>query len=220
MSVAVVVVSHSARLAEGIVELAGQMAPDVPFRPVGGDDAGGLGTSFGRVSAAVEELLGAGHDVLLVTDLGSATMTAESVLEMLDAEGRAALADAPAVEGAVAAAVAAQGGADLPTVRAAAESVLGARHVPQEEAAGGLGRVLRLANDAGLHARPAALLTRTVAGYDATVTVNGADARSVIALMALGLGQGHELRVEASGPQAAEALDAVEALVASGFAAG
>lgn len=220
MSVALVVVSHSARLADGVVELAAQMAPDVALRPVGGDDAGGLGTSFERVSAAVTELLDDGADVLVLTDLGSATMTAEAVLETADAGDRAALADAPLVEGAVAAAVAAQGGADLGTARSAAQDVLRradaqAAPTPSSDA---LERSVPLTNDVGLHARPAALVTRAVAPFDATVTVNGADARSVIALMGLGLRTGAELHLRATGPQAAEALAALEELVRSDFA--
>ncbi|MPV39216.1 dihydroxyacetone kinase phosphoryl donor subunit DhaM, partial [Georgenia subflava] len=115
-----VVVSHSARLAEGVVEVAAQMAPDVALRAAGGTDDGGIGTSFEKVEAAVAELLDDGGvaGVVVLTDLGSATMTAESVLDMLDDDvaARVVLADGPLVEGAVAGAVAAQGGADAAAV--------------------------------------------------------------------------------------------------------
>ncbi|WP_240645895.1 dihydroxyacetone kinase phosphoryl donor subunit DhaM [Georgenia sp. SYP-B2076] len=119
-----VIVSHSARLADGVVEVAAQMAPDVLLRAAGGTDGGGVGTSFEKVEAAVTALLGepSVSGVVVLTDLGSATMTAESVLEMLDDDRRdvVVLADGPLVEGAVAGAVAAQGGAD---VRAVARTV-------------------------------------------------------------------------------------------------
>ena len=80
MSVALVIVSHSVKLAEGVVELASQMARDVSLRAAGGTDDGRIGTSFDKVSDAVTELRQAGHDVAILTDLGSATMTVESVL--------------------------------------------------------------------------------------------------------------------------------------------
>ncbi|WP_418605525.1 HPr family phosphocarrier protein [Georgenia sp. SUBG003] len=69
----------------------------------------------------------------------------------------------------------------------------------------------------GLHARPAALLARLVAGYDAEVTVNGVDGASVLSLMGLGLEKGDEMLVTAAGSQAAEALEGVAAAVADGF---
>ena len=122
MSVALVIVSHSVKLAEGVVELASQMAKDVPIRAAGGTDDGRIGTSFDRVNDAVTEFRGAGHDVAILTDLGSATMTVESVLDLLD-DAEAAhvrFADGPLVEGAVAAAVTAQVGGDLDAVVAAA----------------------------------------------------------------------------------------------------
>ncbi len=120
MSIAFVVVSHSAKLAEGVVELASQMARDIEFRAAGGLEEGGIGTSFDLVFAAVEELTGAGHDVVILTDLGSADMTVEAVLEMVDDNVR--FAPGPLVEGAVSAAVTAQVGGDLDAVCEAAKA--------------------------------------------------------------------------------------------------
>ncbi|WP_248257362.1 dihydroxyacetone kinase phosphoryl donor subunit DhaM [Georgenia sp. EYE_87] len=246
---ALVIVSHSARLAEGVVEVAAQMAPDVALRAAGGTDEGGIGTSFDAVSSAVAELLGSDGvaGVTVLTDLGSATMTAEAVLESLedDDAARVTLADGPLVEGAVAGAVAAQGGADhaavarvvaeaagsfggAAEVAAPVEGVVAAAGAAAEgdggeaggDGAGALSRTLTLTNEVGLHARPAALLARLVAGYDATVAVNGVDGASVLALMGLGLEKGDEMLVTASGPQAAEALDGVTAAVAEGFGEG
>lgn len=243
--VALVVVSHSARLADGVVEVAAQMAPDVVLRAAGGTDDDGVGTSFAKVETAVTELLGEPgvSGVVVLTDLGSATMTAESVLEALDDDQRdlVVLADGPLVEGAVAGAVAAQGGADAaavawtvagaaqsfgaaPTGAADAMSAAGAG-AAAAAAAGGTGdraegevaRNLTLHNKVGLHARPAALLARLVSGFDAEVTVNEVDASSVLALMALGLEMGDQMQVRARGEQAEEALDAVTQAVADGF---
>lgn len=121
VTVAFVIVSHSAKLAEGVVELAQQMARDVEFRAAGGTDDGGIGTSFDRILAAVEELTGEGHEVAILTDLGSADMTVEAVLEMVD-KGVVRHCPGPLVEGAVAAGVTAQVGGDLAAVTEAARA--------------------------------------------------------------------------------------------------
>ena len=122
MSVALVIVSHSEKLADGIVELAEQMARDVPLRAAGGTDDGRIGTSFDKVYDALIELRQADHGVVILTDLGSATMTVESVLDFLDDDERehVRFADGPLVEGAVAAAVTAQVGGTLAEVAQAA----------------------------------------------------------------------------------------------------
>ncbi len=77
MTVRLVVVSHSAKIADGAVELAAQMAPDVTIIAAGGTDDGRIGTSLEKVMAALEEASG-GSGVVVLTDLGSAVMTAES----------------------------------------------------------------------------------------------------------------------------------------------
>ena len=123
MSVGLVIVSHSAKLAEGVRELAAQMAADVTIVPAGGTDEGGIGTSLEKISAAISAA-DTGDGAVLLADLGSAVMTAETAVEFLDDEqrGRVRLANAPLVEGAVAAAVAAQTGRELAAVLQEAES--------------------------------------------------------------------------------------------------
>ena len=169
---------------------------------------------------------------MVLTDLGSAVLTTEAVLDLADEDvvARVRLADAPFVEGAVAAAVAAYGGAGLEAVRAAAEGAgavfAGAASAPRvaatdtgpvEDAAGGAQRELTLRNPLGLHARPAAELARMVGGFDATVTINGVDAASVLELMKLGATGGQRLVVHADGPDSSAALDAVARAVEGGF---
>lgn len=119
--VGLVVVSHSAALAAGVVEVAAQMAPDVTVVAAGGTAEGGVGTDFDAVTSAIEQADG-GAGVVLLYDLGSARMVAEMAMEMAD---NARLADAPLVEGTVAAAVSAQGGADVVEVTHAAEDAAG-----------------------------------------------------------------------------------------------
>ena len=122
--VALVIVSHSEKLAEGVVELTAQMARDVALRAAAGTDDGRIGTSFDKVNDAVTELRSAGHDVVILTDLGSATMTVEAVLDFLDDDERehVVFAEGPLVEGAVAAGVAAQVGGALAAVAEAARA--------------------------------------------------------------------------------------------------
>lgn len=221
MTTAIVVVSHSAQLAGGVCELAAQMAPDVRLVAAGGTDDGRLGTSFELVAQAVRQAVAEAGGVVVLTDLGSATMTAEAVLEMLD-DDRVVAADGPLVEGAVAAAVAAQGGADVGAVRSAAEAAalsFAAVHSGTTAAHDGevLERVLVLDHELGLHARPAAMLAHLVAGFDARVEVNGVDGASVLALIGLEVRGGDALTVRASGPQAEHVLDAVAQMVSDRF---
>ena len=232
--VALVLVSHSRLLAQGAVELAAQMAPGVLLLPAGGTDDDGLGTSYDRVSGAIEEALATTGGVVVLADLGSAVMTVESVLDLADEDlvARVRLADAPFVEGAVAAAVTAHGGGDLAEVLASAEHAGSTFAVPADAArddassgapapagaeGGAASAHVALRNPLGLHARPAAVLARLVAGYDATVTIDGVNGASVLELMKLGAAGGHELAVAASGPQAREALAAVVEAVEGGF---
>lgn len=243
MSVGLVIVSHSEKIAEGVVELAAQMAPDVVLVAAGGAEDGTgparIGTSFDRVQAAIGRASG-GDGVVVLTDLGSAVMTAEMVLEFLDPEVRdtVRLAQAALVEGAVAAAVQAQGGSSLDDVVRAAESAVvsvrpeefepfvshGAASPGQGAGEDGSPSVAAtvsgswvLPNQMGLHARPAATLAAGLADLDAEVTVNGVDGKSVMLLMSLGLGQGRTVTVEASGPDAQAAVDLVGQAVESGF---
>lgn len=103
-----VIVSHSRKLAEGVVELAKMMAPDVPQAAAGGLEDGSFGTSFERILEAVNEIYSE-DGVIVLMDLGSAVMTTEMVLEALDGQ-KLAMADCPLVEGAVVEAVNAAGG--------------------------------------------------------------------------------------------------------------
>ena len=110
--VGLVLVSHSARIAEGTTELVRQMAGEVEVVAVGGDADGGFGTDPERIKAAIENL--DADEALVFMDLGSAVLSAETVLEMLSSENRerVRLVDAPFVEGAFAAGVEASTGSE------------------------------------------------------------------------------------------------------------
>jgi PTS hybrid protein len=121
-SVGIVVVSHSAQIASGTVELAAQMAgPGVVLAAAGGTSDGRLGTDAERVRAAIAEA-DQGAGVAVLGDLGSAILTVREVLAERDGDGGAVrLLDAPLVEGTVTAAVAASAGLSLDEVADATE---------------------------------------------------------------------------------------------------
>ena len=83
-------------------------------------------------------------------------------------------------------------------------------------------RVLEICNKKGLHARASAKFVQTVDQFDAVVkvtrggeTVGG---NSIMGLMMLAAGPGTTITVEATGPQAAEVIEALAQLVNSRFA--
>ncbi|TKX58820.1 PTS mannose transporter subunit IID [Halorubrum sp. SS7] len=126
--VGIVVVSHSERAAEGIAEIAAEMAGDTRIEPVGGDGNGGIGTVPDAIEAAIDAAAGSEEEeesdadgVVVLVDLGSAVMNADVAVELSDAE--AVIADAPVLEGAVNAAVAATDpSATVESVREQAEA--------------------------------------------------------------------------------------------------
>ena len=117
--VGIVVVSHSQKLAEAVVELAHMVAKDADICAAGGMDDGGLGTSYNKIEAAIEEVM-SDDGVIVLMDMGSSVMTTELVLEDLE-DDRVQMVDCPVVEGAVAAAVLAAGGLPVDMVVAAAK---------------------------------------------------------------------------------------------------
>ncbi len=123
--IGLVLVAHSADVVRGVVAMVTQAAPDVPVDGAGGLSGGRLGTNGLEVAGALRRVLEAnGRDgVLVLLDLGSASMAVDLALDELDRADRALvrLTEAPIVEGAVLAAVAAAGGAGVDAVAAAAE---------------------------------------------------------------------------------------------------
>lgn len=106
-----VIVSHSAKLAEGVVDLARMMAKEVPIAAAGGLEDGGFGTSFEKIQRAVEQVY-SDDGVILLMDMGSAVMTAEMVLESME-DKKLHMADCPIVEGAVSGTLSAEAGSTL-----------------------------------------------------------------------------------------------------------
>ncbi len=241
--VGIVVVSHSDELAQGVVAVAREMGGSgLALEAAGGtSDAGVLGTDAERVREAIERAM-SDDGVLVLMDLGSALMSAEFAVELLgETAGKVLLSEAPLVEGAVAAAAAASGGASLEEVAAEARGALAmksaqlgvaedggppAAPAPEAAPAADAEASIRVRNAIGLHARPAARFVETVRGFDADVFVakagGGAPVRatSLTNVVALGARFGDTLLVSASGAQAREAIAALEALADEGFGDG
>ncbi|MGD9529446.1 phosphoenolpyruvate--protein phosphotransferase [Pseudonocardia sp.] len=237
-AVGIVVVSHSRPLARAAVALAEEMlhGRQARIEVAAGLEDGSFGTDAVQIVDAVTRA-DAGAGVVVLMDLGSAVLSAELALDLMDesVRGRVVLCPAPLVEGLVVAAVAAGSGAGIAEVAAEAaaalagkRSHLGAVPAPGTDDAGPAGAELvgafTVVNPHGLHARPAALLVQTVRSLDArvllrnlTLGTGAVPAASLSRVATLGALAGHEVEVRVTGPQAREALDHVLSLAADGF---
>lgn len=236
--VSIVVVSHSATLAAGVLELAREMGgAEVRLAAAGGLNLPGrpIGTDAALVHTAIEQVWSE-EGVLVLMDLGSAILSAELAVEMLppDRRDRVALCPAPLVEGAVAAVVQARLGRPLAEVAAEANRALTPKtsHLGETSPAPATAPTLAadaeltltITNALGLHARPAARLAQTLGQFAVRATLTNlttasapVNATSVVALSAADVRHGHVVRVQASGPQASAALAAVQALADENF---
>ncbi|AFZ56663.1 phosphoenolpyruvate--protein phosphotransferase [Anabaena cylindrica FACHB-243] len=240
----IVIVSHSKQLALGVRELAAQMVQgQVPLAVAAGvdDPANPLGTDVMQVYEAISSVF-SDDGVLVLMDLGSALMSTEMALEFLPPEQREKiyLCAAPLVEGAVAATVAAAAGMNIQEVMAEANGALGAKAtqlgldahpilvvssqpITNTEVATREIR-LKVSNRLGLHARPSAQFVATASRFQSQIQVQNLTRKteavrgdSINQVATLGVRQGHELRITATGVDAQEALQALQALIINNF---
>lgn len=119
--VGVLIVSHSKKAAEGIYELAVQMAgKDHRVVAVGGMEDGSIGTDAIRIKEGIGQANG-GDGVVLLADLGSGILSSQMAIDLLEEDIPVQIADAPILEGAISAAVQAAIGGNLKEVVEAAE---------------------------------------------------------------------------------------------------
>ena len=231
-----ILVSHHPDIARGIAALAAQMsaAPDTIHTAAGIDDADKpIGTDAVRI---LQTLLEADNPdgILILVDLGSAILSAQTALDLLDDPALAArcrISAAPLVEGAISAAVAASSGADLETVAREATQALAAKQASLGESApasatpvvapSGDSTTITLTNRDGLHARPAARLAAALAPYYARLVLScgdkQADGKSLNQLALLQARHGDRLTLHADGDDAAAALQTFRDLAAANF---
>ena len=231
-----ILVSHHPDIAHGIAALAAQMssAPDTIHTAAGIDDPDNpVGTDAVRI---MQTLLEADNPdgILILVDLGSAILSAQTALDLLDDPAlvaRCRISAAPLVEGAISAAVAASSGADLETVAREATQALSAKQVALGEnvpasaapvaVPSGDSATITLTNRDGLHARPAARLAAALAPYHARLVLTcgdkQADGKSLNQLALLQARSGDRLTLHADGDDAAAALQAFRDLAAANF---
>ncbi|MEH2077910.1 MAG: phosphoenolpyruvate--protein phosphotransferase [Nostoc sp.] len=242
-AIAIVIVSHSKQLALGVRELAAQMVQgQVSIAVAAGidDPENPLGTDPIQVYEAIASVF-SDDGVLVLMDLGSALLSAEMAIEFLPEaqQQKVYLCEAPLVEGAIAAVVAAAAGRDIHQVMAEARGALLAKatqlgvsplsvvndnievrnpEFPTKEIR------LIVSNRLGLHARPAAQFVGTAARFQSQILVQNLTRNtglvrgdSINQVTTLGVRQGHELVITATGSDADEALAALQALFANNF---
>jgi phosphocarrier protein FPr len=239
--VSLVLIAHSAELAESAKALAEQVAAGrVRIAAAGGmDDAQRpFGTDAVRVARAIQAVRDP-DGVLVLVDLGSALLSAETAIELLPAgsPGEVRISAAPLVEGAVAAAVVASAGASLDEVEREAQRALlpkqqhlGTGPAPERDQrqAPDVGPALTadvvVPNALGIHVRPAAAIVGLATRFDAAIEMENrsrpspsADARSLTQVALLDAHQGDSIRVRVTGRQAEAALQAIVQLARSGF---
>lgn len=235
--ISLVIVSHSEKLAEGVKELANQMVQGkVAIAAAGGidDPQNPIGTDATRIHEAIESVYSP-DGVLVMMDLGSAILSTEMALEFLSPEQQkhVHLCPAPIVEGTMMAAVQASVGGTIEQAMREAMSALapkfepdGADSHPAEttlppQTPQGLSLSLPVKNKLGLHARPAARFVSVANQFKSEITVSTGNkavtAKSINQVITLGVKQGDTITLTAAGPDAAEALQAFQALANDNF---
>ncbi|QFS44129.1 PTS-Fru-EIIA, PTS system, fructose-specific IIA component [Nostoc sphaeroides CCNUC1] len=241
--IGIVIVSHSKQLALGVRELAAQMVQgQVSIAVAAGieDPENPLGTDPIQVYEAIASVF-SDDGVLVLMDLGSALLSAEMAIEFLPEaqQQKVYLCEAPLVEGAIAAVVAAAAGRDIHQVMAEARGALLAKATQLGLVSSPLSLVtptttnvklptreirLIVSNRLGLHARPAAQFVATAAQFQSQILVQNLTRNtelvrgdSINQVTILGVRQGHELLIAATGSDADEALAALQGLFANNF---
>ncbi len=239
-TVGLVLVSHSRTLACSVARLARQMAgaeARIAIAAGAGEDRSDLGTDATEIAAAIEALDSAAGTLVLM-DLGSAILSAETALELIDPamRERVLLSGGPFVEGALAAAVAAAAGSPLREVGDEALGALAPKQAEvgedvavEERSAAAKGdkaewaRTVAIADPAGLHLRPAAEIARIVRAHGASAAISPVDrparvanAVSLTAMLGLDLRSGAVVRVAARGKGGGEVLEAIERVLGRG----
>ncbi len=242
--VGIAIVSHSAKLAEGVRDLAKQMV-QAPVRiaiAAGIDDPENpYGTDVIKVVEAISSVFEE-QGVIVLMDLGSSILSAEMAIELLPEamQQKVKLCPAPLVEGAIAAAVQAAAGADIATIISEAQTsiIAKASHLSQDTEKISPTRAiiaatesekrqeiqLQIKNKFGLHARPAAKLVNTASKFSSAITVqnltknsSAVNAKSINQIITLGVKQNDRIAIVATGEDAKAAIKALQELVNEGF---
>lgn len=239
--IGLIIISHSKMLADGlhqlILQIQNQQQCQVVIAAGIDDDLHPIGTDAVKVMEAIETLSDASQIILLM-DLGSALLSAETALDLVDptlAE-KVYLCSAPLVEGAIAITAAASSGASIERILSEAHQALLAKQqqlndtVTQEPSHHSDTRHFSpdaqvcewtVKNPAGLHIRPAAKLSSLLGQFKAKLTLckdeKCADAKSMNQIALLQVHQNDKIRLIAEGSDSQAAIDAFEQLAQQNF---
>ncbi|MGE4528002.1 MAG: phosphoenolpyruvate--protein phosphotransferase [Rhodospirillaceae bacterium] len=242
--IGIVLVSHSKALALGIRDLVLQMTgPDFPIAVAAGvgEDFAEIGTDAVHVAEVLRPFC-AGDGAVVLMDLGSAVLSAQTALELLEMEEvpgveNIRLCPAPIVEAAVAASVQAKTGGSLDAVMNEATAALAPKqsHLGEAPAAApsaepssadgaSLSFEIEILNPHGLHARPAANLVQAASRFSAEVRLTNltggrgpAPARSLTGVALLQARKGDRVRFDIRGADAEAALRGLRELAEARF---
>ncbi len=238
-AIGMVLVSHSRRLAAAAADLVSRLTQETVRIAYAGGAAGDdheLGTDATDIMDAIQRV-DAGHGVIVLTDLGSAILSAAMAKGLLEGQvDNIVLAPAPLIEGGLAAAVQLSAGADIAVaVQEARDAIMakaayidsGDENARAREAGDALPPVPKdaervrfvVTDPNGLHVRPAVALIKALEPFDVEARLRNASAKSPfvpagslnqIALSAVASGETVELAFW--GADAAAAASAVAAV--------
>ncbi len=126
--VGMVIVSHMVSIADGVRDMAKKIAdPNLVVIAAGGAPDGSFGTDSAKICKAIEDADNGKDGVVVITDVGSSVISAGLAIEGLSMalNRRVKIADAPIVEGAIAAAAEASKGSNVEEVLKATEAAKG-----------------------------------------------------------------------------------------------
>ena len=243
--VGIVLVSHSAKLAEAVVELAKQMTQEpVPIAIAAGmdDPENPFGTDVIKVQQAIESVY-SDAGVLVLMDLGSALMSTEMAIEFLSPTQRnhIKISKAPLVEGAISAIIQASLGANIQQVMAEADAaltvkislvnvdeivpnqtIINNKNIEQETQYKEIKVTVK--NQLGIHARPAAKLVGIANKFQSQITLQNLtknsykiNAKSINQIITLAVKKGDEVAITATGNDADLALTKIQELIINHF---
>ncbi len=235
--VAIVIVSHSAKLAEGVAELAQQMVQNRVLIAVAAgidDPENPLGTDVLKIQAAIESVY-TDSGVVVLMDLGSAIPSTEMAVEFLTPEQQqnVKLCEAPLVEGTIAAAVQASIGGDIQQVLAEAcsaltpkisqlSSISDSSQITDNQLSNLTTQAIQVTveNHLGLHARPAGQFVSTAAQFQSQITLknltknsSAINAKSINQVIGLAIQQGNQIEITATGEDAELGLNRLQEFI-------
>ena len=239
--IAIVIVSHSRDIADGLKRMADAMSSArVPIMAAGGMDEpdNPLGTDALLILQAIQSVLNE-DGVLVFADIGSAKLNAETAIDLLDEnqKEKVQFCDAPLVEGVLAAAIQSAGGGALDDVMREAQTAYIPAQVTTELAAqvdktpphsqSALRREYDIVNPLGLHARPAARFVTAMNAFASDVRLRNItsdsayeNAKSINKVMTLEVLRDNRISVSAEGADAAQVHDAIQKLIDENFGEG